>query len=119
MSTALSHGLNRPGTPDSGESFFPSLETNIQYQNDVLSNTSSVLAAAWGSDLGGGSYRQLITLPTLLTEAPKSFVFDDLQLKIRDASGNVCYPTVVKASTTTFYIYTNDPLVAYTINYGV
>lgn len=120
MSTALLHGLVRPVTNDSGESFFPQLEANVQYQSDVLSNTSSVLSAAWGASLGfGGQYRQLITLPVLLTASPKSFIFDDLQLKVKDASGNVCYPSIVRVSDTTFYIYTNDNTVAYTINYGV
>lgn len=118
MSTALLHGLNRPASPDSGESFFPQLETNVQYQSDILSNTSTVLAANWGADLGGGTYRQLITLPVLLTASPKSFIFDDLQIKVRDANGDVCCPRIDRQSDTTYHIYTNDNTVAYTVNYG-
>lgn len=118
MSTTLNHGLVKPATGESGESFFPQLEANIQYQSDILSNTSSAPAASWGSDLGGGTYRQLITLPALLTVSPKSYTFDDLQLKIKDGSGNICYPTILKVSSTTFYIYTNDTSQTFTINYG-
>lgn len=118
MPTTLSHGLKRPVTGDSGESFFPILEANVQYQSDVLSNTSTAAAASWGSDLGGGNYRQLITLPVLLTASPKLYTFDDLQIKVRNASGVVCFPTIVKVSSTTFYIYTNDNSQTFTINYG-
>ena len=118
MSSSLNHGLTKPANGDTGETFFPQLAANVQYQSDILSNTSSAAAASWGSDLGGGTYRQLITLPALLTISPKSYVFDDLLIKVRDASGNVCYPTILKASSTTFYIYTNDTSQTFTINYG-
>lgn len=118
MSTALLHGLVKPASPDTGESFFPQLEANIQYQSDILSKTSTVAAASWGSDLGGGTYRQTITIPTALTESPKSYIFDDLQMKVRDANGEVCHPRIDRQSDTTYHIYTNDNTVEYTVTYG-
>jgi hypothetical protein len=114
----LDHGLKRPRNNDSGEVFWPALETNVQQASDILSNTASVLAAGWGSDLGGGVYRQLITLPTLLTD-DYTLLFDHIQIKCQDADGEVCFPKIVEVTTKTFYIYTNDNTAAFTLTYVV
>lgn len=113
----LGYGLKRPEDGDTGEAFFPALETNIQAQYDVLANTTSILAAAWGSDLGGGTYKQTITLPTAITS--HSLFFDHLTLKVRDANGEVCHPRIDRQSTTTYDIYTNDNTAAFTVSHSV
>ena len=115
----LAHGIKQPQTGDTGETFFPALEDNAEFQAEVLSNTATVAAASWGSDLGGGTYRQTITLPTALTASPRSFTFDDIDIDARLSTGEKAYPTIAKVSSTTFYIYTNDNTIAYKLFYGV
>lgn len=113
----LGYGLKKPQDGDTGEAFFPALAQNVQVAYDVLANTSTVSAGAWGSDLGGGTYKQTITLPTAITQW--SLFFDMLQIRVRDANGEACFPRIDKQSTTTYDIYTNDNTVAYTVSYGV
>lgn len=108
MSTTLDHGLVKPANLDRGATWFPQLAANVQYQSDILSNSSVIAAAGWGSDLGGGNYRQIVTIPTILTVSPKSFTFDTLGIEIRTAAGVKCAAKVEKISATTFYVYTND-----------
>lgn len=117
MSTTLDHGLVKPSSLELGSTFFPVLENNVQYTSDILSNSSSVSSASWGADLGGGNYRQLITIPTTLTESPKSFTFDTLSILVLTSAGARVYATIEKVSATTFYVYTNTNTVSYTIIY--
>lgn len=108
MSTTLDHGLVKPSTGETGSTFFPILENNIQYASDILSNSVALSSASWGSDLGGGSYRQLVTIPSALTASPKSFTFETLDIMVRTSAGQVVYATIEKVSSTTFYVYSND-----------
>lgn len=112
MSTTLDHGIVKPATGETGATFFPILENNIQYASDILSNSVALSGASWGSDLGGGSYRQLVTIPSALTAAPKSFTFETLDIMVRTTAGAVVYATIEKVSSTTFYVYSNDNTVA-------
>lgn len=118
--TVLPYGYEKPSNPTYGDVFWPAMERNIQKMNDhthdgsngapIAAVTASVLAAAWGSDLGNGTYRQLITLPGTRT-------YDATRIEVRRSTGEMAYPTIVKDSATEFYIYTNDPTVAYVISY--
>lgn len=116
----LSYGYKKPQNPDTGDIWFPAMESNMQQLNDHAHNgvdsaflavsSQSVLAAAWGSDLGGGRYRQLLTVPTGMTYA-------GCQIEVRRSTGEVCYPTIERVSSTQFYLYTNDNTLAYTVLY--
>lgn len=116
----LSKGYKKPSAPTFGDLWFPAMEDNIQLMNDhthdgsdgqfLAKSTSTVLAANWGADLGGGSYRQLIALPD-------NRQFDTSKLEVRRSTGQVVYPTIERVSATTFYIYTNDNSIAYSILY--
>lgn len=118
--STLSYGYLKPSNPTFGDQFFPALEDNIQLMNDHTHNgtngariakaTSTVSAGSWGSDLGGGAYRQEITLPT-------GFTFDTVKMEVRRSTGEVTYNTIEKTASTKFYIYTNDNTLAYTIVY--
>lgn len=118
--STLSNGYKKPSDPTYGDLFFPAMETNIQLMNDhthdgsdgnqIANTTQSAAAASWGSDLGGGTYRQLITMTS-------PFVFDSTRIEVRRSTGEMAYPTIEKVSSNTFYIYTNDNSVTYTINY--
>ena len=119
----LSYGYKKPQNPDTGAVFWPALEFDIQRLNDHTHNgvdsaplvkTQTISSASWGADLGGGSYRQLITLPNT---ASTVLTFDAVSIEIRLASGTVIYPTIEKVSSTTYYIYTNDNSLTYTAVY--
>lgn len=119
--STLSKGYKKPSNPTSGDLFFPAMEDNIQLMNDHVHNgvtgaitpsaTGTALSTDWGSDLGGGSYRQVITMPT-------GFSFDTTNIQVRRSTGEMVYPTIEKISSTTFYLYTNNNGIAYNILYG-
>lgn len=118
--TVLSQGYQKPSDPTAGDLWFAAMEENIQLMNDhthagddgafIAKSTSSVVAGSWGADLGGGLYRQLITLPDSRT-------FDTTKLEVRRSTGEVVYAQIERVSATTFYIYTNDNSLDYTIYY--
>lgn len=119
----LSYGFKKPKNPDTGAIFWPALEFDIQQLNDHSHNgvdsapivkTQSILASAWGSDLGGGKYRQLVTLPNTLTVV---LTFDAISIEMRLSTGDVIHPTIEKVSSTTYYVYTNDNSQTYTAVY--
>lgn len=118
--STLSKGYKKPSNPTTGDLFFPALEDDIQLMNDhthngsdgaLIANTQqTVSSAAWGSDLGGGSYRQLLTVPT-------GFAYDSARMQVRRSTGEIVYPTIERVSSSTFYLYTNDNSKSYVINY--
>ena len=129
MSTTLSKGYRKPDTGDRGSSFYPDLAANIDLSNSHNHNgtngekvnvkdltvTSQTLASGdWGADLGGSTYRQLVTLPTGMT-------FNDMIPKFQVSGGGddgtVIHPTVVKVSATTYYAYVNDNAISVLITY--
>lgn len=108
----LSKGYKKPQYPDTGDVWFPAMEQNIQLMNDhthdgsnsqVLGSATQVIASgSWvASPIGGGSYRQLVTMPA-------GFSFDQCALWFQLSTGEVVYPSVERQSSTTYYIYTND-----------
>lgn len=112
----LSYGFKKPANSDTGDVVFPALESNIQLVNDHTHNGSnsaplatqsiSALHANWVS-LGGGQYRQLLTLPT-------GYLYDTASIWMRNQStGEQVYLKLLKASATTFYLYTTDAAADY------
>lgn len=129
MSTTLSNGYKLPSTGDKGSTFFLDLEHDIQRLNDhthngtdsskisakdMLKTSSTILAANWVS-LGGGNYRQLITVPA-------GHLFDEVVPKFQISGGSedgaIIHPSIEKASSTTYYIYINDNTVSVKVVYG-
>lgn len=122
MSTTLSYGFIKPATGDLGSVFFPALETDIQSLNDHTHNgtnsarltaasslvvTQTISAASWGATIGGGLYRQLITIPAALSSYAGTY--DNHSVQFRNAAnGRILMLTPEKVSTTTYYIYVND-----------
>jgi hypothetical protein len=116
----LSFGYERPENTCTGDVWFPAMERNIQRMNDhthdgvnagfIAANIGQALAANWGVDLGGGSYKQLLTLPDGMT-------FDHSRIEVRRSTGEVAYPTIVKSTDTAFYLYTNDNSLSYNLSY--
>lgn len=65
----------------------------------------TVLAAAWVL-VGSGRYRQLVTLPIV---GATQLTYDGISMEFKLGSTKaVVYPTVEKASSTTYYVYTVD-----------
>ena len=110
MADTTSYGYKIPRNPDKGSTFFTQLEDNIQRVNDhshngvnsaPLAKTQSISSASWGADLGGGRYKQTITLTGSLT-------YDTIVIQIRLSSGHIIHPTIEKVSGTSYDVYVND-----------
>jgi hypothetical protein len=121
----LSYGYLKPQTGDKGSIFFPALEADIQQLNDHTHNgvnsalissssitplTQNILAASWVAT-SGGTYRQLVSVTGGLS-------YDQFIVSVKlTATGHLIYPTIEKVSSTTFYVYTNDNSLDYTLVY--
>jgi hypothetical protein len=113
----LSYGYKKPDSIDKGDTVFPALETNIQMLNDhthdgsnsalLATQTVSVSASGWSAVGTSGLYRKTVTVPTGLN-------YDTCDVWVKRSTGERCYPTLERISSTQFYIYTNDSSLAYT-----
>lgn len=117
----LSNGFKKPQNPDTGDVFFPALESDIQQLNDhthngtnsnLLASTSQTIQSAnWlAAPIGGGVYRQLVT-------APGAYSIDQCEMWFKLSTGETVYPSVERQSSTTYFIYTNDNSLTYTAFY--
>jgi len=124
MSKELSQGVKKPETDDTGDSFFPDLEEDIQFLNDhkhgggtdgkrLAVTTQDVPTGSWVAE-SGGRFSQTITI----TDANSAFTVDGISMEFRlTSSGHIVYPTVEKVTATTYKIYTNDNSVGFTAIY--
>lgn len=113
----LTRGIKKPENSDSGSEWFPAVATNFSRLSEAVNVTAqTALAASWVAT-SGGTYRQLVTIPTSLTNSPHSLTFDTLALEVRLSDGSVIHPTIEKVSSTTFYIYINDNTLSLTVLY--
>lgn len=104
----LSYGFKKPQNPDTGDVWFVAMEQNIQQLNDhthdgtnsapLASQSVNAPSGSWVS-VGGGQYRQLVTLPA-------GFNYDTCQIWVKKTDGTYVYPNIVRASATTCYVYT-------------
>lgn len=119
MGSTLSEGIFKPAAGDRGSVFGPGMAQNAQYQNDhqhsgadgskaipasyLTKATASLTAANWVAS--GNLYYQAVTLPG-------GYSFDTTNISCRigngTADGDYFYPTIEKASASTFNIYVND-----------
>ncbi len=117
----LSKGYKKPQNEDTGDVWFPALADDIQLLNDHTHNgTNSALIAittqtfasgSWvAAPIGGGLYRQLVTLPS-------GFLYDSIQTDFRLSTGELLFPSVERASASTYYIYINDNSLTVTAYY--
>lgn len=115
----LTYGYLLPINPDTGDIVFPALAQDIQQLNDhnhdginsapLARNSANILPGAWvAAPIGGGLYRQLVTVPAGLN-------YDDVDLWFRLSTGEFVYPSVERVSNTTFYVYTNDNSLTYVL----
>jgi hypothetical protein len=130
MASTLSYGFVKPATGDKGTVFWPALEDNIQQTNDHSHNGSnsarltaassaavsqSVASAGWSS-VGGGLYRQTVTLPAALTSVGGTY--DSYGIEIRNsANGRRLFLQTEKVTSTTFYVWINDNSISLTVVY--
>lgn len=116
----LSKTYKKPQNPDTGDVWFPAMETNIQLLNDhnhdgvtsqfLASTSQSIVAASWLVFGAGGLYRQLLTVPVGMS-------YDSCEIWVLRSSGERVYATLERVSSTTFYLYTNDNTMNYTVLY--
>lgn len=117
----LSYGYKKPVNPDQGDLFFPAMEFNIQRLNDhahdgvnsapLASQSQSIFPGSWvAAPIGGGLYRQLVTMPLGLN-------YDTVDIWFKLSTGEFVYPSVERASASTYYVYTNDNSLTYVARY--
>lgn len=117
----LTKGYKKPQTPDTGDVFFPAMEQNIQQLNDhnhdgvnsqVLAVTSqNILSGAWvAAPIGGGLFRQTVTVPT-------GFSYDSVSMWFRLSTGEFVYPSIERISSSQYFIYTNNNALNYVAFY--
>ncbi len=132
MPVTLSYGYIKPITGDTGATFWSNLEADITQLNShshngidsaILSSTSitpvadttSIVAVNWVL-VSLGTYRMAVT-------TPPSISFDSYGLSFQITNGTDVgarvFPTVVKISATSYYVYTNDNTVNMTVLYMV
>lgn len=113
----LSNGYKLPESPDTGDIFFGAIEFDIQRLNDhshngtdsaLLSTVSqNILAANWvAAPVGGGVYRQSVTVPT-------GYSYDTANIWFKLSTGEYVYPSVERITGTTYYVYTNNNALDY------
>ena len=123
MSTVLSpSSLNKPANPDTGLTFWNDLAAAIQRLNDhthagtgdasLLGKTQAIAAGSYTTvSATQGIYTKTITMNSGLT-------FDGVMIQIRlTSTGEIIYPKIVKASSTSFTITMSDTTLALTAVY--
>lgn len=130
MSVTLSNGYRKPQTGDRGSSWMDDIEFNIErlnnHKHDGIDSeklsphnfnkpTAILSSANWGSDLGGSTYKQTVSLPA-------NFNFDETFFKFIISGGTydgtVIYPSIVKVSNNTYDVYINDNTLNLKVIYG-
>lgn len=115
----LSNGYKLPENTDTGDVVFPALEYDIQLLNshthngsgtggaDLGSRTVNAVAASWvAAPVGGGLYRQSVTLPSGMN-------YDTCNIWFKLSTGEFVYPSIDRISASAFYVYTNDNSLQY------
>lgn len=125
----LSYGFQKPETGDRGSVWFPAMEDNITQLNSHTHNgvnspqiaanafvkpSSTITSAQW-TNLGGGSYSKVVTVPVEISGAASPYndiLYYEMIVKINTAGstyGDRIYPTLERESSTTFTVIVNDP----------
>jgi hypothetical protein len=117
----LSTGVFKPANGDTGDLFFPAMASNCDWMNNHTHNgtnsqplaslTQTVLAANWTlAPIGGGVYMQTLTVPA-------GFSYDQCQIWFKLSSNQYVYPSIERASATTFNVFINDNSLSLIANY--
>lgn len=117
----LTKGFKKPQNPDTGDVFFPALENDIQQLNDHTHNgtdsqilalaSQSIASGAWTSAASKtGMYVQTITVPA-------AFTYDTCVVNFKLSTGEQIYPSVERASSTTYKVYSPDNTLTFTAYY--
>lgn len=117
----LSKGIKKPQNPDTGDIWFPGLESNAQIQNDhnhdglssqlLAITTQAILSASWTAAAGKtGIYVQTVTVPA-------GFSYDSCDVLFKLSSGEIVYPSIERVTSTTYKIYTTDNTLNYNAYY--
>lgn len=112
MASTLSNGYIQPENPDTGDIFWPALNTDIQLMNNHVhdgltgnilpSVTQTILSSAWVAVSGqAGTYSQVVTVPT-------QFSFDSVNVSFKLSNGTQIYPTVTRVNSSEFTVFIND-----------
>jgi hypothetical protein len=118
----LSRGFKKPQPGDRGATHFQAMEDNIDLMNSMDSTRApavvdTISTSGW-SLVSNGLYRKLITVPNITGLTPTTAIdYDTVVPHFRLPSGQSVELVTEKVSDTTYYVYTNDTSVAYTVIY--
>lgn len=122
MSTTTSNGYKKPEIDDTGDTWFPNLEDNIDRVNshdhdgansELLTPTTQTISSGSWTDIGNDTYSQVIDV----TDANANFTYDAIGIQFRLSNGDLVYPVVEKTTATTYTVFTNDSSQTYTAVY--
>ncbi len=119
MATTLSYGYVRPAEGDLAFVWMDALEDNVTQLNShdhdgsdsslltiaSISKSSSTISNTGYTSLGGGNYSKVITVPAVITEINNYNIHFYVT-----ATGVRIYPSVERASATTYTLYINQQL---------
>lgn len=119
MATTLSYGFVRPAEGDLASVWMDALEDNVTQLNShdhdgtdsaliaaaSISKYTTTIASTGYTSLGNGNYSKVITVPAAITEINSYLV----QFYIT-ATGVRVWPSVERASATSYTIYLNQQL---------
>jgi len=84
-----------PESGDDAATFIPALTSNFEKLNEPdAANSVAVTAGGW-TDNGDDTFTKSVTLPT-------GFTMDASLIQVKDATGDIVYPTIEKTASTTF-----------------
>ncbi len=117
----LSMGVFKPDNGDTGDVFFPDMAANCQWMNDhthngtnsqlLASTQQTISAGAWAlAPIGGGLYVQTVTMPG-------AYTYDNCSMWFKLSSNEFVYPSIERASATSYKVYVNDNSLALIANY--
>lgn len=90
-----------PETGDDAASFIPAIKSNFEKLNEPTSAVQGTTPATGWTDNGDSTFTKTITLPA-------GFTMNLTMIQVRQtSSGDMMYPTIEWASTTTFDLTTN------------
>ena len=130
MATTLTYGRVRPAQNDRQSVWTDALEDNIDLDdahdhdgtdsaflppNSISKPTSSIAAVDWAGS--AGVYTKTVTIPTTISNAATYNDIKFFHLVINDASGNRCFPTILRVTSSTYTVTVSDNTLDLTIYY--
>lgn len=114
----LSYGLKQPEDDDTGDAFFAAMSENMvqldghnhdgETSAPLATRQVTAPASAWAAS--GLVFRQII-------QVPEGLEYDTVCIWVRKTTGEAAYPDMERIDASSFYLYTSDAALEYTVNF--